>query len=43
MDTRPLPAVYEDIMAGLEPGFRGGIDISRMPNVAPCITLEADD
>ena len=42
VDARPLPDVYGEIMAGTTPGFRGGIDISRMPDVSPCISLEAE-
>lgn len=40
-DARPLPPVYNDIMAGIEPGFRGGINISGM-SVEPCISMEAE-
>lgn len=36
---RPLPAVFEEQWASMEPGNRGGI---RVPGVNPHISLTAD-
>mmetsp|Transcript_22141 Transcript_22141/g.52963 ORF Transcript_22141/g.52963 Transcript_22141/m.52963 type:complete len:141 (+) Transcript_22141:352-774(+) len=41
-DARPLPPAYKEIMAGIEPGNRGGIDISQIEGACPCITLDAE-
>eukprot|EP00192_Tetraselmis_astigmatica_P010488 CAMPEP_0117669910 /NCGR_PEP_ID=MMETSP0804-20121206/12419_1 /TAXON_ID=1074897 /ORGANISM="Tetraselmis astigmatica, Strain CCMP880" /LENGTH=377 /DNA_ID=CAMNT_0005478069 /DNA_START=119 /DNA_END=1252 /DNA_ORIENTATION=+ len=41
-DARPLPPVYEEIMAGIQPGSRGGINVSGMEGVTPHVSLEAE-